>query len=80
MRTPKEIQAEQIGKFARFLEEHPGFWPELKGEDAYVNGFHIGKCFLSVEDMERLIATHVDLRLTALLRTAPPELSNRRPL
>jgi hypothetical protein len=78
MKTPKVMQAGQIEKFAGFLEEHPGFSPELTGEDAYVYGFHVGKCFLSVEDMERLIATPVDWRPTALLQTAPPELSKRR--
>jgi len=79
MKTPKAMQAGQIEKFASYLEEHPGFWPELRGEDAYVYGFHVGECFLSVEDMERLITTRVDVPLTALLRTAPPDLSNRRP-
>ena len=78
MKTPKVMQAGQIEKFARFLEEHPGFSPRLMGENAYVYGFYVGECFLSVEDMERLVGTRVDVRLTALLQTAPPELSKRR--
>lgn len=57
MKTPRAMQAGLIEKFARFLEEHPGFSPELMGENAYVYGFQIGNCLLSVEDMERLITT-----------------------
>lgn len=78
MKTPRTIPAGQIGRFARFLEEHPGFSPELKGEDAYVSGFYVGRCFLSVEDMEKLIATRVDVLLTARLQTASLELGKRR--
>jgi len=71
MKTPRAMQARLIEKFARFLEEHPEFSPELMGEDAYVSGFHVGRCFLSVDDMERLTTTRVDVRLAALLQTAP---------
>jgi hypothetical protein len=74
MKTPRAMQASQLETFARFLEEHPGFSPELRGEDAYVCGFHVGNCLLSVDEMERLITTRVDVRLTALLQTAPPAL------
>ena len=78
MKTPKPMQAGQIEKLARFLEEHPGFSPQLIGEDAYVCGFQVGKCFLSVEDTEKLIDAHIDARLPEFLQTAPPELSKRR--
>jgi len=71
MKTPRAMQAGLIEKFTRFLEEHSGFSPELMGENAYVYGFHLGRCSLSIDDMERLITTRVDGRLAALLRTAP---------
>ena len=74
MKTPRAMQAGQLETFARFLEEHPGFSPELRGEDASVYGFHVGSCLLSIDEMQRLIATRVDMRLMALLQTAPPEL------
>lgn len=41
-----------------FLEEHPGFSPELRGEDAVVWAFRIGGCFLTFAEMEKLIAAH----------------------
>jgi len=69
------MQAGLIEKFARFLEEHLEFSPELMGEDAYVSGFHVGRCSLSVDDLERLITTRVDMRLAALLQT-PPQLAH----
>ncbi len=59
-------------KFARFLEEHPGFSPELWGDDATVYGFRVGDCFLSVDGMERLIDTPVGAQAAALLRTLLP--------
>ncbi len=39
MKTLTITRANQVGKFARFLEEHPGFSPELAGDDALVYGF-----------------------------------------
>jgi hypothetical protein len=50
------MSASQIRRFALFLEEHPGFWPELVGEDALVCGFHVGGCYLTIDEMEKLIA------------------------
>ena len=32
----------QLEKFVRFLEMHPGFCPELKGENGVVYGFRVG--------------------------------------
>jgi len=55
MKTLTTMRAKQTAKFARFLEEHPGFSPELIGHDAFVCGFHMGRCFLSVDEMEQLI-------------------------
>ena len=43
MKWQKIMQASQIERCARFLEGHPGFWPELVGEDAYVCGFPRGR-------------------------------------
>jgi hypothetical protein len=71
------MQARQVRKFARFLDEHPGFWPELVGQDANVCGFHVGCCLLSVDEMERRIDTPVEARMAALLRV-PTRTSSRR--
>jgi hypothetical protein len=49
------MQAGQLEKFSRFLADHPGFWPELTGENAEVCGFRIGGSFLTIGDMDRLI-------------------------
>ena len=73
MKTQATMQSDQLEKFACFLDEHPGFSPELKGEDAVVCGFHIGECFLTVAEMARLIATqpHFDADTAALLLVLP---------
>jgi hypothetical protein len=42
------LSAGQLEKFARFLETHPGFYPELTGENAEICGFRVGGCFLSI--------------------------------
>ncbi len=57
MKRQGTMQAHQIEKFARFLEEHPGFSPLLMGEDALVCGFQVGGSFLRIEEMETLMAT-----------------------
>jgi hypothetical protein len=77
MRTPGTTQPYQW-QLARFLEEHPSFSPFLKGADAAVSGFQVGKCFLTLDEMERLISTPVDMQLAAQLRTAPSGMSKRR--
>ena len=56
MKRQRIMRASQIGRFALFLAEHPGFWPELVGEDALVCGFHVGSCFLDTDEMEKLVA------------------------
>jgi hypothetical protein len=56
MKRQRIMRASQIGRFALFLAEHPGFWPELVGEDALVCGFHVGGCFLTIDEMEKLVA------------------------
>jgi hypothetical protein len=71
------MQARQVKKFARFLEEHPGFSPELVGQDANVCGFRVGHCLLSVDEMERLIDTPVEAQSASLLQV-PLMTSNRR--
>ena len=56
MKRLRTMRASQLKRFALFLEEHPGFWPELVGEDAMICGFHVSGCFLTIDDMERLVA------------------------
>jgi hypothetical protein len=51
------MPAAQLEKFARFLEVHPGFYPELEGQNAAISGFRVGGCFLSVSEMDELIST-----------------------
>jgi hypothetical protein len=70
MKSLTIMRTDQAGKFARFLDEHPGFSPDLTGENADVCGFRVGECLLSVDEMERLIDTqvHFDARQAALLR------------
>ena len=78
MKTLTAMRRNQAVKFALFLEEHPGFSPELIGDNAYVYGFSVGECLLSVDEMERLIDTPVEAHL-ALPQTLPPAMqSNRR--
>jgi hypothetical protein len=70
MKTLTIMRTSQVGKLVRFLDEHPGFSPELIGEDACICGFRVGECLLSVEEMEQLIDTPVDQRTAVLLREA----------
>ena len=74
MKTQATMQIGQLEKFARFLETHPGFYPELREETAAVCGFRVGGCLLTIADMERLIDSQprFDSRETALLLTEPP--------
>jgi len=71
MKWQKIMRTSQLRRFAPFLEEHPGFWPELVGEDAFVCGFHVGSCFLSVQDMEKLIAAQACLEAQSAVREEP---------
>jgi hypothetical protein len=57
MKRQSTMQAYQLEKFARFLEEHPLFSPLLMGQDALVCGFQVGGSYLQIEEMERLMAT-----------------------
>ncbi len=77
MKTLTIMRTSQIEKFARFLEEHPGFTPELIGENAYVYGFRVGESLLSVDEMERLIDTPLETHL-ALPQTRPPAMRTKR--
>jgi hypothetical protein len=61
MKWHTKIHAGLLRKLALFLEEHPGFWPELVGEDALVCGFHVGGCSLTIDEMEKLVTTEVQL-------------------
>ena len=74
MKRQGTMQAQRLEKFARFLEEHPGFSPLLTGEDALVCGFQVGSSYLGIVAMEELIATqpHFDVQEAALL-LAPTE-------
>ncbi len=69
MKRPGPPPASHLAEIVHFIEEHPGFSPELRGEDAVVWAFRIGGCFLTLAEMERLIATqpHFDAREAALL-------------
>lgn len=57
MKRQGAVQASQMEEVARFLDEHPGFSPALRGEEAVVWGFRVGGCFLTLAEMVRLIAT-----------------------
>jgi len=61
MKWHTKMHASLLRKIAFFLEEHPGFWPELVGEDAMVCGFHVGGCSLTIDEMEKLVAAQVQL-------------------
>jgi len=61
MKWHTKIPASLLARLARFIEEHPGFWPELVGEDAVVCGFHVGSCSLTIEEMEKLVTAKVQL-------------------
>jgi len=78
MKTLTAMRRSQVEKFAPFLDEHPGFSPELFGENADVRGFRVGKSLLSVDEMERLIDTPVEAQTATLLRTLLPTMDERR--
>jgi len=69
MKASANMQADQMERFAKFLEEHPGFTPLLQGEEAVIFGFQTGDCFLTLSEMDRLIAAepHFDAQQSALL-------------
>jgi hypothetical protein len=52
---------------AQFLEEHPSFSPQASGEDTVIDGFQVGDCFFTVDDMEWLFAGPTDWRIPRLL-------------
>ena len=69
MKTPAILRADQLERFAKFLDEHPGFSPLLQGDDAVIFGFQTGDCFLTLSEMERLVGAepHFDAQQKALL-------------
>ena len=69
MKTLAIMRAGQLERFARFLEEHPGFSPLLEGDDAMVVGFQTGDCLLTLGEMGNLLAAepHFDAQQAALL-------------
>jgi hypothetical protein len=79
MKKRVTMQEDQLERFARFLEEHPGFSPLLMGEDALVAGFQMGTSGLEISEMEIIIAVqpHFDLQQAAVL-LAPGEVLSRR--
>ena len=56
MKRHGAMQIQQLERFARFLEEHPGFSPLLTEEDANVYGFQVGCAHLGIDEMGELIA------------------------
>jgi hypothetical protein len=80
MKTQTTMQADQLGRFAHFLEMHPGFCPELERDNAMVCGFHIGGCFLTITDMDSFISgePHFAPHETMLALTAQPTMSNQK--
>ena len=69
MKTAEIMRADQLQRFAQFLDEHPGFAPLLQGEEAVVFGFQTGDCFLMLTEMDRLVAAepHFDSEQAAVL-------------
>ena len=73
------MAANQLEKLARFLEVHPGFYPELEEENGIISGFRVGRCFLSVAEMDEFISTqpHFVPHEVAQLLTAQSNRHNR---
>jgi hypothetical protein len=69
MKRQETMQTSQLELVELFLEEHPGFSPELIGPDALVHGFRAGRCFLTIAEMERLVTAkpHFDKSAVAFL-------------
>ena len=69
MKSHRTMQASLLEKAAPFLEERPSFSPALEGSDALAYGFRVGGCFLTISEMEALIAAkpHFDASEEALL-------------
>jgi hypothetical protein len=55
LETPYKMSTVQLERFARFLETHPGFYPELQA-NGVVSGFRVGGCFLSIDEMDKFIS------------------------
>ena len=74
LETTSTWSAAQLEKFARFLETHPGFYPELNG-DAEILGFRVGGCFLSFGEMNEFISAQPRFAAheAALLLAAPTD-------
>jgi hypothetical protein len=64
MKPPIAIAEEQLEKFARFLEIHPGFYPELDEENASICGFRVGGWLLSIHEMDRLVSSQQSATLS----------------
>lgn len=69
MKTVEIMRADQLQRFAQFLEDHPGFSPLLQGDDAVIFGFQTGDCFLTLSEMDRLVGAepHFDSEQAAVL-------------
>jgi len=74
LKTHSTMSAGQLEAFARFLETHPGFYPELMEENAVICGFRVGGCFLNVDEMTEFISAqpHFNPQETASPVTAEP--------
>ena len=81
LETVSRMSAGQLEKFARFLEMHPGFYPELRGENAQICGFRVGGCFLSLGEMDEFISArpHLGAHEAALLLEPPRPTFGRNP-
>ena len=81
MKAQPSMQANQLKKFALFLEIHPSFYPELEEETVAVWGFRVGSCFLTIGEMDTFIASrpHFNTREAALLLATQPTISNWGP-
>ena len=67
MKNRHSMTGKQLGELVQFVEQHPGFSPQLTGEDAILCGFQIGECVLSLEQMEQLFFVPRNARLRTLL-------------
>jgi hypothetical protein len=70
MKTTNDMDTQQLGELARFLDDHPGFSPVFS-DDAILCGFRCGTCCLSLDNVQELFCVPREQRLANLRHRVP---------
>ena len=55
MKAANTMDAQLLGKLARFLDDHPGFSPTFSSNDAILCGFCVGNSMLTIDEMQQFL-------------------------